>query len=196
MSAIPQNIYANQKASLDKILAAQGSIFGGFEKLVDLNLKAWRATFDDVARTSQQAIDVKDPQEAVAFASNTVQPNADKALAYGKHVYDIFSSVQADLSKLAEGQVNDNQQQLHDSIDQFSKSAPTGSEGAIALLKSSVATATNAYETATKAAKQAAETAESNLTAATNAGFNAASEASQASKKATSTSRARSNTAS
>jgi phasin family protein len=185
MSAIPQSIYANQKASLDKILAAQGSIFGGFEKLVDLNLKVWKATFDDIARASQQAIELKDPQEAVAFSSNVMQPNADKAVAYSKHVYDILTSIQADLSKLTEEHVNESQQQLHDAIEEFAKSAPTGSESAIALMKSSVVSATNAYETAAKAAKQATDAAQSNITAATNASLKAATDAAEASKKAT-----------
>ncbi|MAL01507.1 MAG: Phasin (PHA-granule associated protein) [Alcaligenaceae bacterium] len=189
MSAIPQSIYANQKASLDKILAAQGSIFGGFEKLVDLNLKVWKATFDDVARASQQVIELKDPQDAVAFTSNAMQPNADKAVAYSKHVYDIFTSVQADLTKLTEEQVNESQQQLHDAIEEFAKTAPTGSESAIALMKSSVVSATNAYETATKAAKQASDAAQSNITAATNASLKAATEAAEAGKKATSRAR-------
>ena len=185
MSAIPQQIFANQKASLDKILAAQGSIFGGFEKLVDLNLKVMKATFEDVAQKSQEAIDVKDPQEAAAFTSALVQPNADKALAYGKHVYDIMSSVQSDLARLAEEQLAHSQKQMHDTIDQLAKNAPTGTEGAIALLKSSVASANTAYETVAKAAKQASEAAESNITAATNATFKAASEAAEVVKSAT-----------
>src|SRR3546814_4727483 len=91
MSAIPQQVLAGQKASLDNLLAIQGSFFGGFEKLVDLNLKVIKATLDEVAQKSQQAIEVKDAQEALAFTSGLVQPNAEKALAYSKHVYDIVS---------------------------------------------------------------------------------------------------------
>ena len=134
MSAIPQQVLANQKASLDKFLAVQGTFFGGFEKLVDLNLKVIKATLDDVAEKSQQAIEVKDAQEALAFTSGLVQPNAEKALAYGKHVYDIVSAVQADLSKLTEDQIAQSQQQVSEAIEQFSKNAPTGSESAVALL--------------------------------------------------------------
>src|SRR5690606_35694500 len=89
MSAIPQQVLASQKASLDKLIAVQGTFFGGFEKLVDLNLKVLKATFDEVAQKSQEAIGVKDPQEALAFASGLTQPNAEKAVAYSKHVYDI-----------------------------------------------------------------------------------------------------------
>lgn len=182
MSAIPQQVLVNQKASLDKFLAVQGTFFGGFEKLVDLNLKVIKATLDDVAEKSQQAIEVKDVQEALAFTSGLVQPNAEKALAYGKHVYDIVSGVQADLSKLTEDQIAQGQHQVSEAIEQFSKNAPTGSESAVALLKSSLATANSAYESVNKAAKQAAAAAESNIAAATNATFKAAADAAEATK--------------
>ncbi|MFA5596451.1 MAG: TIGR01841 family phasin [Pusillimonas sp.] len=185
MSAIPQQLFENQKASLDKVLAAQGLIFGGFEKLIDLNLKVMKATFEDVAQKSHEAVEVKDPQEAVAFTTGLMQPNADKVLAYGKHVYDIVSSVQTELNRLAEEQLAQGQHQVHDAIEQLAKNAPTGSEGAIALLKSSVASANSAYETVAKAAKQASEAAESNITAATNATFKAANEAAEVVKSAT-----------
>ncbi len=185
MSAIPQQVIATQKVSLNNFLAVQNAVFGGFEKLVDLNLKVVKATLDEVAQKSQQAVEVNDVQEAVAFTSGLVQPSAEKALAYSKHVYDIVSGVQGDLSKLTEEQIAQSQQQVSEAIDQFSKNAPTGSEGAVALLKSSLATANNAYESVSKAARQAAEAAESNISAATNATFKAATEAAEATARST-----------
>ncbi|MBP6019629.1 MAG: phasin family protein [Burkholderiaceae bacterium] len=184
MSAIPQNVLANQKASLDSFLAIQNTFFSGFEKLVDLNLKVIKASMDEVAQKSQQAVEVKDPQEALSFTSGLVQPNAEKALAYSKHVYDIVSGVQADLSKLTEDQLSQGQQQISEAIDQLAKNAPTGSEGAVALLKSSLATANSAYDSVAKAARQAADAAESNIAAATNATMKAAADAAEASKGA------------
>lgn len=184
MSAIPQNVLVNQKASIDSFIAIQNSFFSGFEKLVDLNLKVIKASIDEVAQKSQQAADVKDPQEALSFTSGLVQPNAEKALAYSKHVYDIVSGVQADLSKLTEDQVSQSQQQVSDAIEQLAKSAPTGSEGAVALLKSSLATANSAYDSVAKAARQAADAAESNIAAATNATMKAAADAAEATKTA------------
>jgi len=185
MTAIPQQVLDRQKSALNTLVATQATLFAGFEKLVDLNLKVVKATLDEVAQQSQQAVDVKDPQEAAAFASSLVQPGAEKALAYGKHVYDIVAGVQGELAKLAEAQIAEGQQQLADAVEQFSKNAPTGSESAVALLKSSLATANGAYESLTKAAKQAAEVAESNLNAAANATFKAASDAADAATKST-----------
>ena len=179
MSAIPQ-ILASQKASLDQFLAVQTSFFNGFEKLVDLNLKVVRASLEELSQKSQEASELKDAQETLAFTSGLVQPGTEKALAYGKHVYDILSGLQADLSKLNETQAAQVQQQLAEAIEQFARTAPAGSEGAISLLKSSLATATNAYESVSKAAKQATDAAESNLTAAANATIKAATDAAEA----------------
>lgn len=180
MNTTPQNILAKQKATLDNLLAIQSTFFNGFEKLIDLNLKATKAAFEGVAAKSQEAIEIKDPQEALSFTSALVRP--EQAVAYGKDVYEILSGVQGDLSKLAESQLNNSHQQAAEVIEQFSRNAPTGSESAVALMKSSLATATSAYESVAKAARQAADAAESNINAATNATLKAASDAAQASK--------------
>jgi phasin family protein len=185
MSAIPQQVIARQKANVNALISAQVALFDSFEKLVDLNLKVVKATLDEVAQVSQQAVEIKDPQEVTAFATGLVQPGAEKALAYSKHVYDIIAGVQNQLVRLTEAQMAEGQQQLADAIDQFSKNAPSGSESAVALMKTSLATATNAYDSLTKVAKQAAEVAESNINAAANATFKAATDAAEAASKVT-----------
>ncbi len=173
MSAIPQQLIDRQKSALNAAVAFQGSLFNGFEKLVDLNLKVIKATLGEVA-------ELKDPQEAAAYVSSLAQPNSEKAIAYSKHVYDIFSGVNNELIKLTEAQVAEGQQQFSESIDQLAKNAPTGSESAFALMKSSLATASTAYDSMNKAAKQAAEVAESNISAATNATIKATESATKA----------------
>jgi len=190
MSAIPQQVLARQKAAVNTFVAAQTAVFEGFEKLIDLNLKVVKATLDEVSQKSQQAADLKDAQEVSSFISASAQPSADKALAYSKHVYDIFAGVQSELSKLAEAQITEGRQQVSAAVEQLTKNAPAGSESAVAMLKSSLATATSAYDSLAKAAKQAADVAESNLSAAANATFKAATDAAEAAGKATSRRRA------
>jgi len=185
MSAIPQQVLNSQKAAIEALVSIQSSVFGGFEKLVDLNLKAIKATLDDVSDKSQQAASVKDAQEAVAMTSTLVQPNAEKAMAYSKHVYDIVSSVQADLAKLGEAHLAEGKKHMHDTIDQLTQHAPAGSESAVAMLKSGIAQANTVFDSMTKATKQAAEAAEKNLAAATSATFKAAGEAAEVAKSAT-----------
>jgi phasin family protein len=188
-NAIPQQVLARQKATVDTLLAAQAAVFGGFEKLVDLNLKVVRATIDEMTQKSRQAAELKDAQDAASFASGIVQPSAEKAMAYGRHVYDILAGVQTELSKLAETQIAEGQQQINDALDQLAKNAPAGSENTVAMLRSSLVTANSAYDSLAKAAKQAAEAAETNLNAAANATFKAATDAADAASKAARSSR-------
>lgn len=184
MSVIPKNLLDSQKAVVSNAVAAQTALFSGFEKLIELNLKVVKATLDEVAQTSQYATDLKDPQDALAFTSGLLQPGAEKALAYGKHVYDIVAGVQSQLSKLAETQVVEGQQHVNEAIEQLSKNAPAGSESAVAMLRSSLASANSAYDSLTKAAKQAADVVESNLNAAASASLKAATDVAGAAKTA------------
>lgn len=184
MNAIPEQVLARQKAAVETIVAAQTALFGGFEKLVALNINVMRATLDELSQQAQQTASVKDPQDAMAQASSAINPGAEKAVAYSKHVYDIMAGVQGQLAQLQEAQVAETQAQAADMLDQISRNAPAGSESAVAALKTTVATANSAYDTMSRAAKQAADVAESNLTAATNATFKAASDAADVTSKA------------
>lgn len=184
MTALPQQIFANQKASVENALAIQNALFQGFEKLLDLNLKVFKASFDEVSQKTQEAVKIQDAQEALNFSSSLLQPGAEKVLGYTKQVYDVLSGIQVDVTKLTEAQIEEAQKQINDTIEQLTKNAPAGSEGAVALLKTSLASVNSAYDSVSKSARQAAEAAESNIAAATDATFKAASEAVEASKPA------------
>lgn len=137
---------------------------------------------EEATQVSHQAIGIKDAQDALSLSSSVVQPSAEKAMAYGKHVYDIVAQVQSEIAKLSEGQLAETQKRVAEAVEQFSRNAPVGSESAVAMLKSSLAQVNQAYDSMTKAAKQAADVAEKNLSAAANATFKAASDAADAAK--------------
>jgi hypothetical protein len=67
------------------------------------------------------------------------------------------------VGKVVEAQVAELQKNVLAAVDTALKSAPAGSENAVALVKSSVAAASNAFDSVQKAAKQAAEAAEANF---------------------------------
>jgi cell division ATPase FtsA len=68
-------------------------------------------------------------------------------------------------------------------VDTAAKNAPAGSETAVAILKSSVAAANNAYESVQKAVKQATEVAEANFDVVANTTANAAKTAAAMGRK-------------
>ena len=176
----PEQLVASQKANMETLYGLTAKAFEGMEKLVELNLQATKAALAESANHTQAVLSVKDAQELMALQSSLLQPSAEKAAAYSRHLYDIATSTQAEVAKVAEVQVADVQKKFAAIVETAAKNAPAGSENAVALVKSAMAAANNAYESVSKAAKQAADVAEANFTAVTNT----AVKASQAATKA------------
>jgi len=154
-----------QKTNIDILYGLSSKAFEGVEKLVELNISAAKTAMTEAARSTRLALSAKDPQELVALQTSLLQPAAEKAAAYGRHVYEIAASTGAEVSRVAEAQAAEAQARFMALVDTAVKNAPAGTENGVALIKSAVAAANNAIETAQKAAKQAAEVAEANFNA-------------------------------
>jgi phasin family protein len=158
---------AAQRANLETFFGLTTKAFEGVEKLVELNLQTAKAALGEAAETTRAALSVKDAQELLALQAGLLQPAAEKAASYGRHVYDIAAATNAEVSKVAEETAAEAQRKFMSVVDSAIKNAPAGTENAVALVKSAVAAANNAYESVNKAAKQAAEVAEANFQAVT-----------------------------
>jgi phasin family protein len=175
---------AAQKASVETLFGLTTKAFEGVEKLVELNLQVAKTTLSEAADTASAAMSVKDAQELLAMQAGLLQPAAEKAAAYSRHLYDIMAGASAEFTKTAEANMADTQKKVLTLVDNAVKNAPAGTESAVALVKSAVAAANNAYESAHKAAKQAAEVAEANFTAMTNTAVSATKSATKAKRAA------------
>ena len=78
---------AAQKASLETLFGLTSKAFEGVEKLVELNLQVAKTTLAEVAQTAQASLSVKDAQELLALQAGLLQPAAEKAAAYSRHLY-------------------------------------------------------------------------------------------------------------
>lgn len=168
-----EQILAAHKSNIETLTGLSQKAFEGFEKLVELNLQVAKASLDEAASTAKAAMSVKDAQELLALQATLLQPAAEKAAAYGRHLYDIAAATNAEVSKVAESQVAEAQKKFMSVVETASKNAPAGTENAVALVKSAVAAANNAFESVHKAAKQAADVAEANFQAMTNSAVTA-----------------------
>ncbi|MHA6823833.1 phasin family protein [Ralstonia pseudosolanacearum] len=180
-----EQIAAAQKANLETFFGLTNKAFEGVEKLVELNLQVVKATLAENVEHSKKALSAKDAQELLAVHTAAVQPLAEKVLAYNRHLYEIFSDTQTEFGKVAETQIAEGSRKLQALIDNVSKNAPAGSESAVALVKSALSAANNAYDSVQKATKQAVELAESNFHAAANAASKATAQAAAQARAAT-----------
>jgi len=179
-----EQFLAAQKASIETLFGLTAKAFEGVEKLVELNLQVAKTSLAEVAESTQAVLSVKDAQELMSLQAGLLQPAAEKAAAYSRHLYDIVAGTGAEVTKVAEATLADGQKQVLALVDTAVKNAPAGSESAVALVKSAVAAASNAYESVHKAAKQATEAAEANFTAMTNTAVKAAGSAAKGKKAA------------
>lgn len=162
-----EQLLAAQKANIQTLFGLTGKAFEGVEKLVELNLQVAKAALDEAGDATTAALSVKDAQELLSLQASYLQPTAEKAAAYTRHVYDITAATNAEVAKVAEAQVAEAQKKFLGLVDSASKNAPAGTENAVALVRSAVAAANNAFESVQKAAKQAADVAEANFQAIT-----------------------------
>jgi len=158
-----EQVLASHKANIETMFGLTHKAFEGVEKLVELNVQATKAALAESANHTQAVLGVKDAQELLALQAGLVQPLAEKTAAYSRHLYDIASAAGAELGKTFETQAADAQKKFVGLVDNAAKNAPAGSETAVAVLRSAVAAANNAFESVQKAVKQATDIAEANF---------------------------------
>ncbi len=160
-----EQIVIAHKANVETLFGLTGLAFEGVEKLVGLNIQVAKTAMTEAAQTTQAALSVKDAQELMALQAGLLQPAAEKAAAYSRHVYEIAASTGAEVNRVAEATAADAQAKFMSVVDNAVKNAPAGTENAVALVKSAISAANNAFESVQKAGKQAAEVADANFQA-------------------------------
>ena len=169
-----EQVLAAQKANMETLLGLTSKAFESVEKIVELNMAASKAALAESGENAKAMLSVKDAQELLALQSGLMQPLAEKTAAYSRHLYDIASGTGAELGKAFESQTADAQNAFTNLVDSAAKNAPAGSETAVAVMKSAVTAANNAFESVQKAVKQASDMAEANFNAVASTAANAA----------------------
>jgi phasin family protein len=156
----------NFETQLALITAMTNKAFDSVEKVIDLNMNVAKASLEESRANVQQLLSVKDAQEFFALSAAQVQPNAEKAVAYGRHLANIGSSAQAEFTKAAETQITETNRKIIALVEEVSKNAPAGSENVVAFMKSAIGNANAGYEQLVKTTKQTVEAMEVNLNSA------------------------------
>ncbi len=132
----PEQFAAAQKANFETLFGLTTKAFEGVEKLVELNLQVVKSTLAESQENAQRALSVKDAQELLALQASLAQPVAEKALSYGRHVYEIVSATQGEFTRVAEAQFEEQNRKVQSLVENVAKNAPAGSETAVAVIKS------------------------------------------------------------
>lgn len=178
MFTTPEQFAAANKATVDSLLSLANTALASAERIATLNLETARSVLEDSVANTKALMGAKDVKEAVAIQASLTQPGVEKAVAYGKSVYEISAEMQEQLTKMVEAQFGDFQKNVASMLEKAAKSAPAGSDVAVAAVQSAIAAANSAFDNMRKAAQQATELAQNNIAAATSATVKAAKKAS------------------
>jgi phasin family protein len=165
---------AANKASVDSLLALANTALASAERIASLNLNTARSLLEDGVANTKALIGAKDPQEALAAQAALLQPAVEEIIAYNRSLNEISKQSKDDVSDLLEKQFGDFQQQVSSLIEKAAKSAPVGSDVAVAAVKSALEAANTAFGNMKNVVKQAADITQSNLEKASSATLDAA----------------------
>lgn len=166
MYITPEQMTAASKANAEVMLGLAKAQFAAFERLSALNINAAKTALEESTGYARALMGAKDIQEVVNLNATAAQPALEKMLSYSRSVYEASSQAQGEMTKVFESQSAEFTKNFAALLDKFAKSAPAGSDVAVAAVKSALAAANSAYDSFTKVAKQATEIAEANMNAA------------------------------
>jgi phasin family protein len=167
MYQAPEQLLALNKANLEAAVRFAGIALEGAERMLELQLKTAKSAFADGVQQAKAMTEIKDVQEFAQLKNTMAQPTLDKASSYVKSIYDVAAATQSEINKLVEEQFAEFNKQVVTSLDKAVKSAPAGSEVAVAAVKSAITAVNSAYDNLSKSAKQFADMTQANVEAAT-----------------------------
>ncbi|HJV06539.1 MAG TPA: phasin family protein [Chromobacteriaceae bacterium] len=141
----------------------------GTERLFKFNLDSAKQSLEENVQAAKDLAAATDPQDAFNQLNKLASRSIDKAVANSRGVYEILSTTQTELAKLAEENLGTFNKSLISAIETAAKSSPSGSDAALNAVKTSIAAAAAAVNSFSKAAQQVAEFTDSSVKAASSA---------------------------
>lgn len=147
------------------------------ERLFALNVATTKNSIDGAAKNLAAIASVKDVQELNTLRTKLAESSLEQAVDYSRNVYELSAATQAEYTSLVEDRIAKLQKDLTEGLNKVAKTAPAGSDVAIASLQSNLAALTAAYDSLIKAGKQVSSYTDAGLKAAADFGAKAAPKA-------------------
>ncbi|RKU00592.1 phasin [Burkholderia sp. Nafp2/4-1b] len=179
----PEKFAADYQSGIAAWFAIARPAIHGFEAVVELNLQAAKTALEEYEDKLKNAFNANNPVAGFAQQVAAPQEAAGKAVAYGRHLFDIAVSTQAEWAKVAQAQYEQNDQRAKEVFGELTKNAPVGSGAVVAALNSALSAATAAADSVRAATGQAIEAAQSGFDAVSETTARGAKQAPAAARK-------------
>lgn len=135
-------------------------------RFAELNVDIGKSSLERLSIASKQLISATEPQEFMALMATHAQPNVEIALNYGRRAVSIASRSHGELTRATEAHITEINRKVETAVNEAAKSAPVGSQHAMALVKSAIGHANARYQQMSNTAHQAVDVFEANLSMA------------------------------
>jgi hypothetical protein len=161
-----EQLASAQKANVDTLFGLAGKVVDGVEKLMAVNVKLGRTLLTQMQDGVLKALSAAEPGESGTRQATPAVAIPEHLESYPRAVFDILLGLQVEFARLAQAQCEAYSRRAQTLVEDVAKSAPAGSEAAVAAWKSAM-DATNALvDTAQKSYRQTAEFVEGSIAAA------------------------------
>jgi phasin family protein len=154
------------RAAVESATRAAKISMDSAERTLNVQIEYARGAVKQATINARAVSQVKDVQELVAVRTRIAENTIENLMGYSRSLYEIASEAQAEYARLAEERMARFQRAVTEGVDQATRSAPAGSDVAVAAIKSQLAATTAAFDTFTKAAKSFASYADAGVPAA------------------------------
>ncbi|MGN7984848.1 TIGR01841 family phasin [Burkholderia sp. 22313] len=179
----PEKFAADYQSGIAAWFAIARPAIQGFEAVVELNVQAAKTALEEYEDKLKNAFNVNNPAAGFAQQAAAPQEAAGKAIAYGRHLFDIAVSTQAEWAKVAQAQYEQTDKRVKDVVGELTKHAPAGSGPVVAALNSALSAATAAADSMRAATGQAIEAAQSGFDAVSETATRGAKQTAAAARK-------------
>ena len=136
------------------------------ERTFNVQLEYAKGAIKQATINARAVTQVKDVQELLAIRTRIAENTLENLIGYSRSLYEIASEAQGEYTRLAEERMARFQRAVTEGVDQAAKSAPAGSDVAVAAIKSQLAATTAAFDSFTKASRHLASFTDAGLATA------------------------------
>jgi phasin family protein len=170
----PEQISELNQAAVETAVKLARISMENAEHLVRMQMDAAKSMLEDNLKNAKALADAKDPQQLAALRAKALETGVEQMSAYSRGIYDLAAKTQAEFGKIMESRIAAFNREMAQLVDNAARTAPAGTQPAIAALKQTLAASNAMIETMSRTAKQFTEVADSNIKSATAAAVNAA----------------------
>lgn len=162
--------------------ALSNNAIEGVEKLVDANMTYLKGALDESTAASQRLL-LAEPAEFFSVTVGQAQPSLEKALAYGRQVADIASSMQTAVIETTQKTIAESNQKVAELMQDMASNAPDGYKNVFGSMKSTIDNVNAGYEQFAQITQQFTETVKTNLANASDSFAQSAGKSANRAKK-------------